>query len=60
MKAAMEKAGSIESADMIAAMTEITVDGLTGEGMTFEASGAPVKAVKFVEVKDGAYKYTDN
>ena len=56
----MEKAGSIESADLIAAMPEISVDGLTGEGMTFEAAGSAVKAVKFVEVKDGAYKYTDN
>jgi len=27
--------------------------------MTFEATGSAVKAVKFVEVKDGAYKYTD-
>lgn len=59
-KAAMEKAGSVESADLIAAMPEISVDGLTGEGMTFEATGSAVKAVKFVEVKDGAYKYTDN
>ena len=29
VKAAMEQAGSIESADLISAMTEITVDGLT-------------------------------
>ena len=33
--AAMEAAGSIEGADMIAAMTEITVDGLTGSGITW-------------------------
>lgn len=59
MKAAMEKAGTIESKDLIAAMPEITVDGLTGDGMTFEATGAAVKAVKFVEVKDGKYQYAE-
>ena len=56
-KAAMEQAGSIESADMIAAMTEISVSGLTGDPITFDASGAAVKDVKFVTVKDGAYAY---
>lgn len=58
-KAAMEQAGSIESADMIAAMTEISVSGLTGDPMTFEESGAAVKDVKFVTVKDGAYAYVE-
>lgn len=58
-KAAMEQAGSIESADMIAAMTEITISGLTGDPMTFDASGAAVKDVKFVTVKDGAYTYVE-
>ena len=56
-KAAMEEAGSIESADMIEAMTKITVSGMTGDEITFDASGAAVKEVKFVEVKDGAYQY---
>ena len=55
----MEQAGSIESADMIAAMTEISVSGLTGDPMTFEESGAAVKDVKFVTVKDGAYAYVE-
>ena len=58
-KAAMEKAGSIESEDLIAAMTDITVNGLTGDEITFEASGAAVKNVKFVTVKDGGYVYTE-
>lgn len=58
-KAAMEKAGSIESADMIKAMPEITVDGLTGTGMTFKATGEVVKEVKFVTVKDGGYQYAE-
>ncbi len=56
-KAAMEKAGSIEDADMIAAMTEITVAGLTGDAITFDASGAPNKEVRYVKVTDGAYAY---
>lgn len=54
IKAAMEKAGSIESADLIAAMTEIKVDGLTGS-VSFEASGEPDKSAKFVAIKDGEY-----
>ena len=54
IKAAMEKAGSIESADLIAAMTEISVDGLTG-AVTFNADGEPNKGAKYIEIKDGAY-----
>lgn len=58
-KAAMEQAGSIESADLIAAMTEISVSGLTGDPISFDESGAAVKDVKFVTVKDGAYAYVE-
>ncbi|HIT73094.1 MAG TPA: ABC transporter substrate-binding protein, partial [Candidatus Fimicola cottocaccae] len=54
MKAAMEQAGSTESADMIAAMTEIEVDGLTGK-VKFSADGEPEKGAKFVTIKDGQY-----
>lgn len=53
--AAMEQAGTIESADLIAAMTEITVDGLTGDGITWTAEGEPNKGSKFIQIKDGAY-----
>lgn len=62
IKAAAEQAGV--SADMSAsdicealktAMTEITVDGLTGEGITWDASGEPTKAPKAVKITDGAY-----
>jgi len=52
--AAMEKAGSIESADLIAAMTEIQVDGLTGS-VKFTADGEPEKGAKFVGIENGAY-----
>lgn len=54
IKAAMEQAGSIESADLIAAMTEIIVDGVTGT-VTFNADGEPEKGAKFVKIVDGAY-----
>ncbi|MCM1121567.1 MAG: ABC transporter substrate-binding protein [Eubacterium sp.] len=62
IKAAAEKAGI--TADMSneeictalsAAMTEIQVDGLTGLGITWDASGEPTKAPKAVVIKDGAY-----
>lgn len=54
IKAALEKAGSTESADLIKAMTEIEVDGLTGS-VTFDASGEPTKGVKFVKIVNGEY-----
>lgn len=40
---------------MCQAMTEITIDGLTGEGMTWSAEGEPNKDPKAVVIKDGAY-----
>jgi branched-chain amino acid transport system substrate-binding protein len=52
--AALEKAESTESAKLIAAMTQIQVDGLTGS-MTFNANGEPNKGANFVEIKDGKY-----
>lgn len=52
--AAMEKAGSIESDAMIAAMTEIEVNGLTGK-VTFTKDGEPNKEAKFVTIEDGKY-----
>lgn len=55
MKLALEQAGSVEGADMIAAMTEITLDGLTGTGITWTADGEPNKGCKFIQIVDGAY-----
>lgn len=40
---------------MKGAMTSITYDGLTGEGMTWEADGEPSKAPKAVKIVNGAY-----
>lgn len=62
IKAAAEKAGITADmsneeicAALSAAMTEITVEGLTGEGITWDASGEPSKAPKAVVIKDGVY-----
>ncbi len=66
IKAAAEKAGI--TADMSAseicdalkvAMTEISVDGVTGEGITWTADGEPSKAPKAVIIKDGVYTSMD-
>ena len=62
MKAAIEKAGLTADASvsdmceaMKAAMVEITVDGLTGEGMTWAATGEVSKDPKAMVIKDGVY-----
>lgn len=55
IKAAMEKAGSIESSDLIKAMTEIEVDGITGK-VSFTSEGEPNKEAKFVTITNGEYK----
>ena len=62
IKAAAEKAGltpDMSVSDMCeamkTAMTEITIDGLTGEGITWTADGEPSKAPKAMVIKDGAY-----
>ena len=40
---------------MIAQFTTMTFDGLTGEGMTWDASGAVTKSPKGMVIQDGAY-----
>lgn len=62
IKAAAEQAGvtpDMSPADLGAAlsgaMTSISVDGLTGDGMTWQATGEVSKAPKAVVIKDGAY-----
>lgn len=62
IKAAAEQAGvtpDMSVADigsaLEAAMTEISVDGLTGDSMTWQATGEVSKAPKAVVIKDGAY-----
>lgn len=62
IKAAFEAVGAtpdMSAADLGAAtvpvMTQISVDGITGE-MTWDASGAVSKTPKAVVIKDGAYK----
>ena len=62
IKAAAEQAGvtpDMSVADigsaLEAAMTEISVDGLTGDSMTWQATGEVSKVPKAVVIKDGAY-----
>ena len=62
IKAAIEKSGvtpDMSASDicdaMEVAMTEISIDGLTGEGMTWTEDGEPNKAPKAVKITDGAY-----
>lgn len=59
IKAALEKAGSTKNEDLIKAMTEIQVNGLTGD-VTFTADGEPNKGAKFVEIKNGEYTSKTN
>ena len=54
IKAAVEKAGSMDNDAIIAAMTEITVPGITGQ-MTFTKEGEPNKAARVAVIKDGQY-----
>lgn len=58
VKAALEKAGvtsnEIDNAALIAAMKEITVDGLTGS-VSFDENGEPLKGAKFAKVEGGKY-----
>ena len=62
IKAAAEKAGvtpDMSASDlcdaMKTAMTEITVDGLTGSGMSWTPEGEPNKEPKAVKIENGAY-----
>ncbi len=62
IKAAVEQAGitpDMSVSDiceaMKTAMTEITVDGLTGDGITWSADGESSKAPKAMKIVDGAY-----
>ena len=59
---ALQKAGctaDMSAADicekLVAAMPTLSVNGLTGDGMTWDASGAVSKAPMAVVIKDGAY-----
>lgn len=54
IKAAIEQAGSMDNDAIIAAMTEITVSGVTGE-MTFSEDGEPNKAARMAVIQDGQY-----
>lgn len=55
IKAALEKAASTKTADLVKAMTEISVDGLTGEKISFTEDGEPQKDAKFIKIVNGEY-----
>ena len=66
VKAAAEKEdvkADMDVADICAAlekgMTEITLEGVTGDEITWTEDGEPNKAPKAVEIKDGAYAAMD-
>ena len=66
IKAAAEKAGitpDMTAPDIcdaiVPAMTQITIDGLTGTGMTWNEAGEPEKAPKAVKIVNGAYEMQD-
>ena len=63
IKAALEQAGAtpdMEASELCdalkTAMTEITVDGLTGSGMTWDETREPSKEPKAVVIENGVYK----
>lgn len=63
LAAAAEKAGITADMDVSAmcdamktAMTEITIDGLTGAGMTWNAAGEPNKTPKAAKIVNGVYE----
>ncbi len=63
IRAAIEKSGVAVDADYSTvceafktAMTEISIDGLTGAGMTWNAAGEPDKAPKAVKIVNGVYE----
>lgn len=55
IKAAIEECGDeVTNEALVAAMTKITVNGLTGD-MTFDASGEPNKSAKVAVIENGQY-----
>ena len=51
----LKKAGDDTSNEaLVSAMTQISVNGLTGD-MTFDENGEPNKSAKVVVIKDGQY-----
>lgn len=62
LKAAIEKSGAVPTdsvsdicTKLQGAMSEISVDGLTGEAMTWDADGAVNKSPKAMEIVNGNY-----
>ena len=45
---------------MKVAMTEISIDGLTGKGISWQSNGEPNKSPMVVQIKDGVYTLLEN
>jgi branched-chain amino acid transport system substrate-binding protein len=56
---AMERAGTTESAAVIAAMKETDLECVTGH-ITFNEKNNPIKTCSIITIKDGAYKLDRN
>jgi len=54
MAAAIESAGSLDSAAIVEALAATDKEGVTGH-VTFDANGDPQKSVSMIQVVDGAY-----
>ncbi|MGN1318447.1 MAG: ABC transporter substrate-binding protein, partial [Lachnospirales bacterium] len=55
VKAAIEKTnGDLSNEALVGAMTQITVNGLTGD-MTFDENGEPNKSAKVAVIENGEY-----
>ncbi len=56
---AVSATGDMSASDMCEAMkgefAQMTIDGVTGKGVTWDAGGAPIKELAIYEIQDGAY-----
>lgn len=59
MAAAMEAAGTTDSADVVAALQAIEQTGLVAGTIAFDANGDPLKAVTMIQVIDGEHVVVD-
>ena len=56
LKEAMEKAGSTEKADVVAAIKGIEFEGVTGK-LRYDDENNPIKAVTIMKISDGEYTF---
>lgn len=59
MVAAIKAAGSTDSAAIVEALKNSSVEGLTGK-ITFDEDGNPIKVAHILTIKDGQYEFVKN